>query len=182
MAKLISKIYGDALFESAKDRGNLDQIYEEVIFLDALFPQNPELLKILESPKISKEEKIDTMKAIFSERVSDLTMGFLVNVIEKNRQKQVHEIFEHIISEVKEYKKIGIAYISSAIELNAEQKEAIVQKLIATTKYEIFEMHYEVNPDLLGGIRIRIKDRVVDSTIKSRIYDIKKELLSVQMK
>lgn len=182
MAKLISKVYGDALFQSAKEADALDLIYQEISGLKVVFEQNPGLLKILESPKISREEKAGTLREVFSGKLSDMSMGFLMSIVEKCRQNELYAIFDHFISEVKEDKKIGIAFVGSANELSEEQKAALVRKLIATTGYEVFEMHYQVDPDLLGGLRIRIKDRVVDSTIKNRLYQIKQDLLSVQMR
>ncbi|MDO4788872.1 MAG: ATP synthase F1 subunit delta [Johnsonella sp.] len=182
MAKLISKVYGDALFQSAKEAEALDRIYQEISDLKLVFEQNPGLLKILESPKISREEKADALKAVFSGKISEMSMGFLMSIIEKCRQNELYAIFDYFIAKVKEDRKIGIAFVSSASELSGEQKEALVQKLISTTEYEVFEMHYQVEPDLLGGLRIRIKDRVVDSTIKNRLYQLKQDLLSVQMR
>ena len=55
------------------------------------------------------------------------------------------------------------------------------EKLLASTKYVMFEMTYQVDPALIGGMVIRIGDRVVDSSIRTRIYEMKKELSQLQM-
>ena len=68
-----------------------------------------------------------------------------------------------------EYKKIGIAYVSSAVELSDKQREAVLNKLLTTTSYKEFQMHYSIDESLIGGMVIRIGDRVVDSSVKTKL-------------
>ena len=84
-------------------------------------------------------------------------------------------------AKVKEYKKIGTAYVTSAVELSETQKSQVKERLLATTVYKEFEMNYTVDESLIGGMVIRIGDRVVDSSIKTQLYELKKSLLNVQM-
>jgi F-type H+-transporting ATPase subunit delta len=91
-------------------------------------------------------------------------------------------VFAYFIDTVKEYRNIGTAYVTSAVELSAAQKKAVEKKLLATTKYVQFEMHYEVDAGLIGGMVIRIGDRVVDSSIKTKLYDLTRELSQIQLK
>ena len=90
-------------------------------------------------------------------------------------------VFEYFIGLVKEEKKIGIAYIATAVELSEAQKEAVMQRLLQTTKYESFEMNYQVDASLIGGMVIRVGDRVVDSSIRTKLEDMKKQLLNIQL-
>ena len=69
----------------------------------------------------------------------------------------------------------------SKLELGAEQKAALEKRLLETTGYVQFEMHYDVDASLLGGMVIRIGVRVVDSSIKTRLYELKKELSALQL-
>ena len=91
-------------------------------------------------------------------------------------------MLEYFITEVKESKHIGTAYVTSAIELTDAQKAQVTEKLIQTTKYVEFEMHYDVDAALIGGMVIRIKDRVVDSSIQTKLYDLSRELSKIQLK
>ena len=86
-------------------------------------------------------------------------------------------VFDYVISAIKEEKGIGVAYISSAIELTKEQKNRIEQKLLETTKYQTIEGVYQVDKDLIGGLVIRISDTVVDSSLKTQIAKLSKSLL-----
>lgn len=181
MAKLVSKVYGDALFEAARNEGNMDAMYEEALTLRSIFEEHQNLMQLLNHPRISKEEKTQVMKTVFGSSFSEMMMGFLTIIVEKGRQNDIPAILEYVISMVKEYKKIGTAYITSATELSRQQQVQIKERLLATTRYVEFEMNYMVDPSLIGGMVIRIGDRVVDSSIKTQLYELKKELLRIQM-
>lgn len=181
MAKLVSKVYGDALFEAAMEKKDLDSVYEEAVALTAVFKENPDLAQLLNHPKIVREEKISIIENIFAGRVSGEMMGFLTIIVDKGRQSELLPIFSYFIAQVKEYKKIGTAHVTSAVELRAEQKEKIEKKLLDTTDYESFEMEYAVDPEIMGGLVIRIGDRVVDSSIRTQLYDMKRELSKLQL-
>ncbi len=182
MAKLVSKTYGDALFEIAAETGRMDAFYEEAKGVLAVLLENAEVSKLMNHPKIVKEEKIKIIEDIFKGRVSDELVGLLRMVIDKGHFSELESVLFYFIAEVKESKKIGTAYVTSAVELSGEQKEQVVKKLIQTTKYVEFEMHYEVDAALIGGMVIRIKDRVVDSSIRTKLYDLTRELSKIQLK
>lgn len=181
MGKLVSKVYGDALFETALDRDKADVFYEEVCALESILKDNPELMALLANPQIVKEEKVAIMGQIFSGKISEELMGFLSIVVEKDRQGELIPIFDYFIQRVKEFKKIGSVSVTSAVELRKEQKTRLEEKLLATTHYVELEMHYQVDPDLIGGMVIRIGDRVVDSSIRTRLYELKRELTKLQL-
>lgn len=181
MAKLVSKVYGDALFEATVENHSIDSVYEEVSALLAVFKDNSDLTGVLNHPKIVKEEKITIIKEIFSGRISEELMGFLTIIVEKGRQGDILSIFEYFIQSVKEYKKIGTAYVTAAVELKDAQKAQLLEKLLETTDYVAFEMNYAVDSSLIGGMVIRIGDRVVDSSIKTQLYELKRDLMKLQM-
>ena len=181
MAKIISKAYGEALFELALEKNELESIAEQVNILADAFAENPELIKLLSHPKISKEEKINVIESIFKGRMSDDIVGFLVIIVEKDRGSEIEDILKLFQAKVREYKKIGVALVTSAIELSTEQKQKVEQKLLQQTAYESFEVEYKVDASLIGGMIIRIGDRVVDSSIRSKLDNLTKELRKVSL-
>ena len=82
---------------------------------------------------------------------------------------------------MKKYKGIGIATVTTAVALSAEQQKKIEQKLLDTTDYKSMEMNYQTDPALIGGMIIRIGDRVVDSSIRTKLSELQRELLKVQV-
>ena len=91
------------------------------------------------------------------------------------------DILRYFIDRVKEFKKIGVAYVTTAVPLSDTMKKSVVDKLTATTVYEKFEMIFSVDKNIIGGMIIRIGDRVVDSSIRSKIESLAKDLYDVRL-
>ena len=144
MAKRVSSIYGNALFELAVEEKKVDALLSEVQTLQQILLENADLLSLLNHPEVSKIEKLDLLKNIFSGRASDEVLGFLSIIVEKDRQKDIPKIFE-------------------------------------TTKYTSFEVDYQIDPALLGGLIIRIEDRVLDSSLKTQIEKLSKGLSKLSL-
>lgn len=177
MAKQVSKTYGSALFEVALENNSLDTILEEVLFVKQTFLENEDLGKLLLHPNIEKEEKIRVIESIYKNKVSNEITGLMTMLVDKGHLKDFISVFDYVISAIKEEKGIGVAYISSAVELNQKQKDKIEQKLLETTKYQEIEGVYQVDSDLIGGLVIRISDTVVDSSLQTQIANLSKSLL-----
>lgn len=177
MAKQVSKTYGSALFEVAMENHTLDTTLEEVLFVKQTFLENEELGRLLLHPNIEKEEKIKVIESIYKGKVSDEITGLMTMLVTKGHLKDFVPVFDYVIQAIKEEKGIGVAYISSAVELNQEQKGKIEQKLLETTKYQKIEGVYQVDQTLIGGLVIRIQDTIVDSSLKTQIANLSKTLL-----
>ena len=181
MAKLVSKTYGDALFAVALEENRMDEFFEAVKVVADILRTNDEFGKLMNHPKIIKEEKVKIVEEAFGNNVPKEIVGIMALMITKGRAEEMLSVFDYFIDLVKEEKKIGRAYVATAVELSAEQKAKVEQKLLDTTKYETFEMNYSVDSSLIGGMVIRIGDRVVDSSIKTKLFELTRELRKVQI-
>ena len=181
MAKLISKTYGEALFELAVEEEKTDAMLEEIEGIKQVLLENQDYLKFLNHPRISVEEKVAATENIFVGKIDKQLIGFLGIIITKGRCDNLMEILQYFLDRVKEFKGIGVAYVTTPYELKEDKKEAICKKLLATTSYKEMEMHYDVKEELLGGMQIRIGDRVVDSSIQTKLNQLQKDLLKIQI-
>lgn len=181
MAKLISKTYGDALFELAVEEEKVDVLSEEILEVKKVLDENQEFGRLMNHPKIIKEEKIQLAQQVFADRISKEIMGFLTIIISKDRYRNIDEILDYFLAEVKKYKGIGVATVTTAVPLKEEQRESVEKKLLETTEYKSMEMHYETDASLIGGMIIRIGDRVVDSSIRTKLTELERTLLKVQV-
>lgn len=179
MAKLVSKTYGDALFAVAKEEGRVDEFYEVANVVAEILRTNTEFTRLMNHPEINKTEKLKILEDTFSENVPQEFVGLMRLMVEKNRASDFLSVFEYFSDLVKEEKKIGKADVTTAMELTQEQKEKVEKKLLETTKYESFEMCYRVDETLIGGMVIRVGDRVVDSSIKTKLYDLSRQLKNI---
>lgn len=181
MAKLISKTYGEALVELAVEENKVDAFVEEIEMLLQVLSQNKEFGELMNHPKIVKEEKIKVVENVFKGRIDDELLGFFVLVIEKDRYGEVNDILNYCLDEIKAMKGIGVVHVFTAIKLEQKQRDKIEQRLLETTGYKQLEMHYNVEAALIGGMKIRIGDRVVDSSVSTKLSELTKQLMKIQL-
>lgn len=181
MAKLVGTTYGEALFELAVEEGKEDEFLSEITQLKDLLVENPDFGKLMNHPKILKEDKLKVLEEVFKGRISEELLGFLHLIVTKDRYGDIDAILDYFVDEVKKLKGIGVAYVTTAIDLSEVKKKEIETRLLTTTSYKKMEMHYQVDGDLIGGMVLRIGDRVVDSSVRNKLFELQRELLKVQV-
>ena len=155
MAKLVSKTYGDALFELAVESGQMDEMLEEARLISQILHEDNELSKLMNHPKMVKEEKIGILEQVFKGRVQDEVTGLMRMLVSKGHYGEMESVFAYFIDQVKEHKNIGTAYVTAPMPLSDSQKEQVKKRLLETTKYVEFEMHYDVDESLIGDSLLR---------------------------
>ncbi|MDD3368635.1 MAG: ATP synthase F1 subunit delta [Lachnospiraceae bacterium] len=181
MAKLVSTTYGEALYELAVEENKVDVFQEEIQEVRKVLLENKDFAKLMNHPHILKEEKIKVIENVFKGRISDELTGFFILTVEKDRYSNMNGILDYFIEKVKALKGIGISHVTSAVPLTDSQKKEIEEKLLETTSYKTMEMHYKEDPSIIGGLVIHIGDRVVDSSIQSKLASLEKQLLKIQL-
>lgn len=181
MAKLAASAYGEALFELAAESGSMAEYLEEVKTVLTALNESKELFDLLNNPKIDKMRKVKAMEDIFGTRVRKDITGTLVLAVEKDRQNDIPAILTFFIDKAKEYLKIGVVSVSTPMELSRSQKDSVERRIKETTNYTSLEMHYTVDASLIGGMIIRIGDRVVDTSIKTKLAELTRNLNGIQL-
>lgn len=196
MARLVSKIYGEALFNYAKEQNQLEKMCEEAYDILAVLESSNELKDFIVNPKISLDEKISFIRDLFVKnfwsgsvakvlRVFHIEikkgedpkiLDFVALVFKKGRQGELKAILRHFIHETLKCMNIGEAEVVTAKELNELQKSELSKKLIDTTDYKNFIIDYKVDESVMAGIRIKIDGKVFDNTLKTKVTDISKSL------
>ena len=108
-------------------------------------------------------------------------MGFLHVLIQKGRIGEILSILDYFDEKAKEFMRIGVVKVSTPMPLSDAQKEQIEKKLLEVSDYESLEMHYELDDSLLGGIVIRIGDRVLDNSIRTKMDILSRQLYKVKL-
>ena len=167
------------MFAVAVEAGRMDEFFEAAVSLADILRTNEDFSKLMNHPKIMKEDKVKIVEETFGTRVPKEFVGLMTLMVEKGRAHEMLSVFDYFVSLVKEEKKIGRADVTTAINISDVQKDQIEKKLLETTKYETFEIYYHVDESLIGGMVIRIGDRVVDSSIKTKLYELSRELKNI---
>ena len=181
MAKLVSKTYAQALFELAVEENRTADFLEEAAGLLEVIRSNTEFGQFMNHPKIHKEDKTEVVKNVFRDKISREMLGFLLTIVEKDRYAEIEAILNDFVASIKEYNNIGTAYVTTAIAISDQEKQDIESRLLATTRYRTIECIYDVDVRLIGGMVIKMGDRVVDSSIRTKLDKLQRELLAIQL-
>ncbi|MDO4293677.1 MAG: ATP synthase F1 subunit delta [Eubacteriales bacterium] len=181
MAKLVSQVYGEALFDLGVEAGLLDALSGELDGVCGIFRENPDFGTLLRDPELDKDEKKSVFDRVFEGRISRELTGFLHLLLEKDRFGELFSVRDDFEKRRLAFHKIGVVHVTSAQALSEEQKEKLRQRLLATTAFEELQIHYREEEALIGGLQIRIGDRVVDSSIRSSLARMKESLMRVSL-
>ena len=114
--------------------------------------------------------------AVFAGNADPLITGAISALLEKGHGRELANVLERFTDLALEEEKIGVAKVCSAVELSDDQKERIRKKLLDTTDYTSMRIRYEVDPKLIGGLIIQLGDRVVDSSLSSKLAKMRRDL------
>ena len=136
---------------------------------------------MLSHPKIVKEEKMRILETAFKGRISEDMMGFLLVIVKKDRYRDIMSVLDYMIGRMKKKEGIGSLQVASAFELSEGQKKDIVDRMKELTDYREFEVDYEIDEGLIGGLVLRLDDRVIDSSIRTKLQTMGKSLSKIQL-
>ena len=176
MAKQVRTVYGSALFAAAHDSGRLSEVREQAEVIVHVLQENSDFLRLLTHPEITLPEKQGMVNEVLAGTADPLILGIIDTLLEKEHGSELEYVLERFIDQALEEERIGVAFVTSAAELTDDQKERIRQKLLDTTEYTSMRVKYSVDPGLIGGLVIQLGDRVVDSSISSKLSTMKHSL------
>jgi F-type H+-transporting ATPase subunit delta len=175
MVELIAKRYGTAIYQLAVEKDQIDIVANEIASIKTVLETEEDFVKILNHPKIVVEEKIALVESIFKGKVSDDVMGLIVLTIVKGRQSHLVDIIKYCEDAIDEHNNIVSAFVTSTEKLDKPHKKQLNQRLETLTGKSV-NMSYDVDKSLIGGMIIRIGDRILDSSIKGKLANMSKAL------
>jgi ATP synthase F1 delta subunit len=170
----IAQVYARALFEVGQDRGDLDGVREQIAqFADALEAERG-LQTFFFSPYFSTEEKKDGLRKAV-DGADDAVINFLELLIEKHRMPAIFRIRRELDRLWREENKMLPVQLTSAIELDRETVENLGRTIGERTGRKV-DVTATVNPDILGGIVLRVGNSILDASIRNRLESLRKQV------
>ncbi|HEV2148306.1 MAG TPA: ATP synthase F1 subunit delta [Longimicrobiaceae bacterium] len=182
-AEAIARNYAETLLALAQRHGGLAtaQAYLGAIEdLATLLEREPRVREFLETPRVSREQKQQALRATLAGRVPDLFLRFTLLVVEKGRQGLFREIALAYRDRVDEL--LGQVRVQVAIshEPDALLQEEIRRALEARLGKKVIA-EYRVDPELLGGLIVRMGDEILDGSVRSRAAHLRRRLLETRL-
>ncbi len=162
--------YAKALIDLAVEKEQLEQVFADIKWLDAICKSNRDFVNVLRSPIIKGEVKKKIIDVVTNGRISDITSKFIVLLVTKNRESNLSEMTTAFINAYKEHKNIHTVKLTTAIPANEKVKNALVSQIKKSAGIENIEVVEKVDPDLIGGFVLQIGDKLIDASVA---YDLK---------
>lgn len=170
----INHRYATALFDFAEERNEVEQTYEDVNTLADAINQNRELKLLLKSPVIFTDKKLKIIDMIFKGKIGKVTQTFIEILVKKRREEYLPGIAKAYIDLYRESKGIKLAQITSAIPLDDNLRNQLIS-LLAKQTGAIIILEEHVDPEIIGGLIVKIEGVKFDDSIRKKITDLKQE-------
>lgn len=180
MAQLVTKRYATALFDIASEQGAMKNFEDQVSTMKEVLEKETDFFTVLSHPSILQAEKIQMVETIFKGKVSEELVGLLVLIIKKGRQDLILNIFEAFLTMAKADRGVISATVTSAMPLKEEQLAQIKANIESNTGKEV-ELEVTVDQTLIGGMIIKVGDKVVDGSIRGKIQGLKVQLNNLRL-
>jgi F-type H+-transporting ATPase subunit delta len=166
--------YAAALFEMSLESGRLDgHMAQAALVLDTL--KNDRLESFLVHPHIPNATKHELLQTLFADKISDDLMGFLFLAVKKSREAIIAPALSAYIDMGNRHGQKTVAQVVSAQALGRDQLSALAAVLSKKLGKQV-EIRPEVDPALIGGLYIHVDGHLIDRTVRTRLYNLKREL------
>lgn len=162
--------YAKSILDLAIERGELEKVYADMQWLQAVCKSNRDFVNLLRSPIIKNDTKRKIIEAVTAGNISELTAGFNRLLVAKNRERFLPEIVNAFIAAYKAHHKIRTIQLTTATPVTEAMRNAIVEQVKKSAGFEKVEVEEKVNPDLIGGFVLQVGDQLVDASVA---YDLR---------
>jgi ATP synthase F1 delta subunit len=170
----IATVYGRSLFDVAKEQSKLDEVREQLGELADVISENRELQTFFFSPYFSSEEKEQGLdKAVTGAEA--IFINFIKLLIEKHRMPALFRIRRVYDGLWQEENQLLPVHITSAIELDKSTVKSLGDRIGEQTGRKV-ELTSEVEPDILGGIVVRVGNSIIDASVRSRLEKLRRQV------
>ena len=172
---VISMRYARALLKGSTDAKVEEQVYQEMQTLAESYVQVPELRKTIDNPMIEKSKKTVLLEAAAGGKVCDMTRNFIKLILDEGREKMTQFMANSYLTLYRQQKNIIRGKLTTAVPVSSDV-ETKMQKMVESRTNGTVEFSTEVNPDILGGFILEYDTYRLDTSVKSQLKNILKEL------
>ena len=175
---LVARSYADTLLALAQRQGgDAMEVYGRSIEEVAeVLRQEPRVRAFLESPGIDRDAKKQALRASFKGRVPEMFLRFLLVVVDKGRERLFPEIALAYRDKVDELLGRVRAEVTTAMDADPVLRVDIQRSLEARLGRAVIPT-FRVDPELLGGLVVRVEDQIIDASLRRRFSDLRRRLL-----
>ncbi|PSO99014.1 MAG: F0F1 ATP synthase subunit delta [Cyanobacteria bacterium QS_9_48_30] len=161
--------YAEALMSLAQSNNLTERFGEDVRSLVELLEESQQLQGFLGNPIITTEDKKTVLRKIGGEGTHPYLRNFLMLLADKKRLIFLEGIFQQYLALLRELNQTALAEVTSATELTEAQRQSISDKVKAMTNAQSVEIKTSIDPDLIGGVIIKVGSQVLDASLRGQL-------------
>ncbi|RWZ58985.1 F0F1 ATP synthase subunit delta [Halobacillus fulvus] len=174
---IVAKRYAEALFQLGQEKSKLEQFEAELITLREVYVSNPKLVHILQHPRVTQDQKRsligDSFKAFSPEVLNTLKL-----LIDRHREGIIVEMIVHFLEKMNDAKGVADADVYSVRPLSETEIEKISETFAPKVGKRSLNLTNIVDPSVLGGIRLRVGNRIFDGSVSGKLRRMERKLVS----
>ena len=165
--------YASALFELARERGELDGVDQDLGKFQAMLDQSADLKRLVNSPAFAAEDQDRALKAVMDWASVGATTSNFLRVVARNRRLfAAEDMIKNFRQQLALHKGEVAAEVQSALPLTSDQLASLKDRLQATYGKTV-QLNTKVDPSLLGGLIVKVGSRMFDSSLKTKLMNLK---------
>lgn len=172
MSGAVAQRYARALFELAQEKNIIDAVEQDLATANETMAASADLRKFLTHPQMATSAKKEVIDSIFSGKLNEAVVNLFKLLIDRGRESSLPELFNEFVSLANDARGIADATVTTAIPLD----EAELQRIAATFGAKVgktLRVSSTVDPNIVGGVIIRIGDRLYDGSIAGKLARFK---------
>lgn len=169
----VSNRYARSLFLLALEKGLEQIVYNDMKLIDSVCQSNKEFMVMLRSPIIKADKKQQILKAIFGDKINQLTAEFLHILAGKRRENYIGTIAHSYMDQYLTSKGIQKAQLLTAFPID-EELRSMAHELVFKNYGAKIELKEIVNPEIIGGYIIRVGDMQADTSLSTKIRRLRR--------
>jgi len=173
----ITEPYAEALMSLAKSHNLSDRFGEDVSFILSLLQESDELRQFLGSPLPEANDKKQVLRQIAGEQLHPYMLSFLMLLVDRRRILFLEGICQQYQALLRKLNRTVLAEVSSTVELTEEQQQTVIAKVQQMTDAERVELQTNIDPELIGGVFVKVGSQVLDASIRGQLRRITNSLM-----
>lgn len=176
----VAKRYARALYEVANEKQAIDTTEVELNQITDIIKQSDELNMLLTHPKVTAAEKKGILNELFAGKVSETTLSFLNLLLERGREDELNDIAKQFTELSNEARGFADATVITAKPLTEAELEKVAEQFGQKVNKKL-RVATKIDPSIIGGIIVRIGDRLYDGSIKGKLARFTQQIKQAQV-
>lgn len=170
--------YASALMSLARSQDLSEQFGENVRSLLNLLQSSEQLRDFFANPFVKAEDKKAVLGQIVGESIHPYMRNFLMVLVDRRRIQLLEPICQQYLALLRELNQTVLAEVTSAVELTENQQQAVREKVMAMTNAHQVELDSKIDPELIGGVIIKVGSQVIDASLRGQLRRLSLRLSS----